>query len=775
MPEPKYEFISDFHKEIIESKYCHIVDGKRETFQEAITRLAINVNKYDTKSGDMIEKTIQYISNKDFSPAGGPWRAAGNPTHKISAVNCTTQEPVNDSIGDIFESIKWWSIIASYGQGNGIDISGLRPRGARTNNCAKSSTGAVSFLTCYDASMQVIGAENRRGATKPDIWIYHPDSEEYTSCKKDPTKLTSQNISVKVDDAFMEAEEKDEEIEQRWERKNGNIYVGGRLFLTNSPGPDIAFVRTIKAKDLFDKIAQAAWATGDPGLEFWSTSERFSNSNQHPNKAYHIVSTNGCSEQKLDALNTCILSSLNLYNMPMWTEQWEAWLREMVAFGIRFLDNVILMEYAEDRSPHPQQKEKLLSMPRIGLGYTGLADWFIKNKIVYGSKKSLEVAEKIMAVFAEEAYKTSIALGKERGSFREFNQEWYTQSPFVQQLCKLTNLKLEDFTHMRHVCCLSTAPTGTLSMVVSAGGSGAENLYLPSMIRKERAVTGEYREHIIYDTCVMNECKRRGIELTRENVEHMIKDNEWVFMNDLDAMKKIDLMSVLYKYTDSGISITYNLPKDATVNDVKKIYRYGWKKGLKSITVFRDGCKAGILQSLTTNEKITKVEGAKRPKELPCDIQHLIVKGKEWIVLVGVLDEQPYEVFAGLKSGTDISRTHKQAKIVRKGRGEYTLELPDETKINIVKAFDYTDSESAISRMISISLRHGVDAKYIVQQLEKSEGDVASFSKAIARVLKKYVADGTEVTGEVCGTCGSANLRRESGCVTCSTCGWSKC
>src|SRR4051812_5584185 len=131
----------------------------------------------------MIEKTIQYISNKDFSPAGGPWRAAGNPTHKISAVNCTTQEPVNDSIGDIFESIKWWSIIASYGQGNGIDISGLRPRGARTNNCAKSSTGAVSFLTCYDASMQVIGAENRRGATKPDIWIYHPDSEEYTSCK----------------------------------------------------------------------------------------------------------------------------------------------------------------------------------------------------------------------------------------------------------------------------------------------------------------------------------------------------------------------------------------------------------------------------------------------------------------------------------------------------------------------------------------------------------------------------------------------------------------
>ena len=176
---PDFKFISDFQRKVITSKYCHLrPDGTKETFNEAIERVAEGPNKYDTKYEEMKRKTIQYIHALEFSPAGGIWRAAGHHHKKISHVNCTTQEPVRDSIEDIFQSIAWWSRIASYGQGNGIDISGLRPRGMDVHNCAKSSTGAVSFLTCYDASMQVIGAENRRGATKPDIWIYHPDSED---------------------------------------------------------------------------------------------------------------------------------------------------------------------------------------------------------------------------------------------------------------------------------------------------------------------------------------------------------------------------------------------------------------------------------------------------------------------------------------------------------------------------------------------------------------------------------------------------------------------
>ena len=186
----KFNFVNDFQKKVLESKYCHTKEsGEKETFDEAIDRVAKSVNIYDsTLSEEMIEKTKLYITQKDFSPAGGVWRAAGAKTKKISAVNCTTMEVVKDSIEDIFGSISIWSRIASYGQGNGIDISGLRPRGAKTHNCAHTSTGAVSFLQNYDSSMQVIGAENRRGATKPDMWIYHPDSPEFIRCKNDITK-----------------------------------------------------------------------------------------------------------------------------------------------------------------------------------------------------------------------------------------------------------------------------------------------------------------------------------------------------------------------------------------------------------------------------------------------------------------------------------------------------------------------------------------------------------------------------------------------------------
>lgn len=227
----KFKFTSEIYRSIIENKYCLSLNNnskniaKKETFEEAIFRVAKEVNQYDSALNEqMTKKTIEYIMNKDFSPAGGIWRAAGNPSNKISYVNCTTQPPVKDSIENIFgESIMIWSRIASYGQGNGIDISGLRPRGAKTNNCAQTSSGAVSFLLNYDASMQVIGAENRRGATKPDIWIYHPDSEEFISCKSNITKLTSQNISVKVDSDFMESVAENKKVELSWERKNNPL------------------------------------------------------------------------------------------------------------------------------------------------------------------------------------------------------------------------------------------------------------------------------------------------------------------------------------------------------------------------------------------------------------------------------------------------------------------------------------------------------------------------------------------------------------------------
>lgn len=767
----KYNFTSEISKNIINTKYLH----QNETdFNQAIERVAKEVNKYDKiKQKEMEEKTKEYISNKEFSPAGGIYRAAGNPNRNVSYVNCTTQDPVEDSIKSIGESITNWSTIAAYGQGNGIDISGLRPRGTKTSNTAKTSTGSVSFLQLYDSAMQVIGAENRRGATKPDIWIYHPDSEEFITCKSDIKKLTSQNISIKVDDAFMKAVKNNESIELKWERKDGLVLINNSFF-NKSNGPDLCLSKTRNAKDLFNKIATAAWTTGEPGIEFWDTSRRLSNSNYHTNPRYHIVSTNGCSEQKLDAFNTCILSSINLYKMP--NNNWEEWLKDRVKFGIRFLDNVILAEYNEFRSPNTIQREKLIEMPRIGLGFTGLADWFVKNDIEYGSDQSLLHVEKIMKIFSEEAYRTSIELGKERGSFKEFNSEWFCKSQFIRQLCNNTNLKLEEITHMRHVCCLSIAPTGTLSMVMSVGGSGVEPLFAPYYIRRERATTGDYISHYVFNDAIINYCLENNITLNKDNVDKLTKEIKWKFTSNIDPIRKVKLMGVISNYIDSGISVTYNLPQTATVNDIENIYFKAWEAGLKSVTVYRDKSREGILLNESNEIKIEKHEAPKRPKTIKCNIHPLIVKGEKWIVFVGLLSDDPYEIFCGKQENIELSSKYKTGTITKKQRGSYILELEDLTKININDTFKNTPSENIVSRLISTNLRHGTDIKYIVHQLEKTEEDnLYSFNKAISRVLKKYIKDGDKVTGEECPTCKSNDLTRQSGCVTCNNCGWSKC
>lgn len=777
-----YVFDSDLHKSILTSKYCHTKrDKSKESFDEAIERVAINVNKYDKKlKNKMVEDTIEFITNKEFAPAGGIWRAAGNTKKNISHINCTTQEPVKDNIEHIFgQSIKDWARIASFGQGNGIDISGLRPKEATVNNCAKTSSGAVSFLHNYDSVIKVIGQDARRGATKPDMWIYHPDSREFITCKNDINQLTTQNISIKVDSEFMEAVKNNKEIELKWIRKNDKVYVGNKLFDGDSPGPNLSFFKKVKAVDLFNEIALSAWKTGEPGIEFWDISQKLSNSDYCPDKKYHIVSTNACSEQKLDPYNTCILSSINLFKMPKQNENWKDWLKKRVEFGIRFLDNVVVCEIKEERYANEKQHQKMIDMTRIGLGFTGLADYFFKCGIVYGSKESIDLLEEIMKVFAVNSYRTSISLGKERGSFKKFKKEWFIKSEFIKGLCDSTDLKLSEFTHLRHVACMSIAPTGTLSMIVGVDGSGIEPFFAPYFFRKERATTadGEFKEHCVMSNRIKDILNVSKLTHSKDNADKSIENmKEYVTVNDINPMDKMELMRVIYKYIDSGISVTYNLPNDATVEDIKKIYMKAYELKLKSVTVYRDGSRQGVLTTTSSGkvESINKHDAPKRPKELPCDVYRNTVDGVKYIVLIGKVNDEPYEIFCGLADKLDIPKDIKEGFIVKNKRGDYKF-VSEHIEEDITKSYLAQASRSALTRMISISLRHGVDVSYICQQIEKSYGDMTSFSKVLARVLKKYIKEGTKVTGETCPTCKSDNLLRMSGCVSCSDCGWSKC
>jgi len=321
------------------------------------------------------------------------------------------------------------------------------------------------------------------------------------------------------------------------------------------------------------------------------------------------------------------------------------------------------------------------------------------------------------------------------------------------------------------------APTGTLSMVTGSDSSGAEPMFAPYMSRRERATTGDYVTHYIFGNRITEYCFDKNIPLTKENVDAVVTENpEWVFADQISSLDKIKLMKVIYNYIDSGVSITYNLPQTATVEDIRKIYFEAWKAELKSVTVYRDKSREGILtkEAKQTNGVI-KHDSVKRPREVPCDIHQLQVDKRQWVVLVGFLDNDPYEVFCGLQENVKISKKATKGKIIKEHRGSYTLELEDGYCFNVGEVFKNLPSESALARMISISLRHGVDMQYIVQQLEKSEGDMMSFSKTICRVLKKYIAEGAKVSGETCPSCGKSELIRQAGCCTCNSCGWSRC
>lgn len=927
----KYKFQGSMHEAVLKKKYVH---AGEKSFDEVIRRVAIEVNKYDPDSETMSKKTTKYITQKDFSPAGGIWRAAGSSKKNVSAVNCTTQNRPGDSIKSLGESWTNWAKIAAHGQGNGIDLSTLRPAESEVNNCSKTSTGAVSFMHVYDAVLSVISQDGRRGATKPDLWIYHPDALAFINAKNDITKLTTQNISIKVNSKFMNAVQNNEMIKQIWHRKDGVIRVGSGahwVIEQEDDGPDLLIEKEVAAKDLWNAILTSAWKTGEPGVEFWDTSEKYSNSNYHQDKEYHVVSTNGCcfrgdqkiltkdgyktflevsgqtievwngfewsrvtpcimgknqqmyevvlsdgrsvvvsdnhkwilkdradrvetsdlkigdalpsfyypvlgvgkgleyadvapstkitqinkigveeftycatepkrnslcvngviignSEQKLDPFNTCILSSINLYNMPtMEDPAWATWLEERTQFGIRFLDNVVEMELKEGRSPHPEQVRKMVEMTRIGLGFTGLADWLIKSKIVYGSKESIDATEQIMKVFARTAYRTSISLGKERGSFTKFG-DWYKESEFVKRLCELTGMELSEFTHMRHLCCISVAPVGTLSMVTGSGGSGVEPLFAPYYIRKERSTTGSWVEHPIFNDCVLNECDRLGVEPTMENVKGLIANPEWRFVENLNSLDKVGLMSVVGKYVDSGISVTYNLPKTASVRDVEDIYFKAWRAELKSVTVYRDGSREGVLVHTEENPKTAEsppsaekhIKTNERPKVVECEVHYLTAQGQKWIVMVGIVNDQPYELFCGKQEIIKLSPKNKKGQITRQAHGRYMFCTEHIEEIDIKETFRNEAGEAALTRMISLALRRGLPLENIVSQLEKSQEDMLAFSRAIARVLKKYIPDGTPSTNAKNDECPNktkekCNIVRQGGCETCLVCGWSRC
>ena len=722
------QFNSEFAESVFASKYLH--EGE-ESSDQAVTRLDDSLSKYDVHH--LKGRIYDYVDKQWFLPAGGIWRAAGNKSNKVSFVNCTSLEEPEDTLESIFHSLYLWAKFAAYGQGEGIDLSKLRPRGAALNNSARQATGAVSFMPIYDVVLKTIAQQGRRGASLISIHDTYPDLVEFIESKSEAGVLESANISIQTQDAFMEAVQYDLDWKLYWEDGRQKIE------------------KVVKAKELFDAICEAAWKGGDPGLQFIDQMRRESNSDV---LGFPIVSTNACSEQPLDPYNVCMLGHINL---SKWQEFGDTGFEKLVEFGVRFLEACLEAEYLEERSPTKEQRSKLLSLPRIGLGVTGLADHFVQKQIRYGSRESIEEARNIFSKLTAIAYRTSHELAEEKGSFIAYDKSKYMQSEFVRRMLDEKVINESMLRKQRHVCKITIAPTGTASIIGECGGSGIEPIYSRYMVRRERATTGEWKEWFIFNPAVHRYFTERGEEPTREKADQLT-GQEWATAYEVSAKDKVDLMSEIQKYVDSCISVTYNLTADTDVAKIKDLFLYAWQKKLKAITVYREGSREGVLLTERNYKQVKrnrkgKEHAPKRPTVLPAKVFHY----NGYTMMIGFRNNQPYEIFGG--KTTAKLRALKDGQIVKEGQGEYTID-----KIDILKEFR-DKTINTVTRLASLSLRHGVPIQFIASTLEK-HANVVDITKFFARQLRKYI-DGEDVLYSCkCGNCGSTDeLKFENSCV----------
>lgn len=523
--------------------------------------------------------------------------------------------------------------------------------------------------------------------------------------------------------------------------------------------------------------------------------------------------THNCSEKPLYPDSVCVLGSVN---MERFSTREEDFIKELEVIGesiTRFLDNVITFELTCGSIPIPEQWKVIPLLREIGCGITNLQGWLLKRNLPYDSNKAIELVDKFTAYYTYNCYKTSHKLAMERGSFGAFSESFF-DSPFVKRLMnKFTDLECMRG-GMRNSMLMSVAPTGTLSLTFRKPTMSTGIEPVPGFYYWKRARTsGAWKWYFCVPESVRTYMASRGIDIgmDTETVEDpdgkfgeaMIDKINSFFGEDagmfrpahlIDPFQKVKLMSKVGQWIDSSISTTYNLPETANAELVEKIYMEAWKQGVKSVAVYVDKSRQGVIEfepppivekrfaksaELARPASVERRCAPKRPKELPCDIHQITVNGKKWVVLVGMFNGEPFEVFAGLSDSICIPSKFKTGKVLKNYPGsKYSLVIPmDDGELLEFKdmgSLFHNDEQNALTRQISLNMRTGTHIQFIVEQLKKGAGSVADFAAAISRVLSRYVKQVAN-REEKCPNCGNETLDRSAGCVKCTSCGWSRC
>ncbi len=754
-------------------------------------------------------------------PQGSPMAGIGNQHQVVSLSNCFVignPDGMGDSYGAIMRTDEKQVQLMKRRCGVGSDLSDIRPAGVAVNNAAITSTGIVPYMERYSNSTREVAQGGRRGALMLTVSVRHPEAEKFVDAKMDTTKVTGANVSVRVDDEFMRAATEGLEYEQRWP-------ISGQARVTAKAD----------APALWRKIIHNAWKSAEPGVLFWDRVLAESPADCYSAQGFKTISTNPCGELPLCSGDSCRLLALNLYsyvNNPFKENAEFDWtlFKSHVRKAQRVMDDIVDLELEKveqilakiasdpesddikrvEREMWEEIREKCRKGRRTGTGVTGEGDMLAALGLKYGTKPATDFAVEVHRVLALEAYRSSAEMAKERGAFPMWDPSLEEANPFLRRLMSedIELSKALTTTGRRNVALLTIAPTGTVSIMTQTT-SGIECAFLVAYTRRRKvnpqdkgvkvafvdAVGDSWEEYQVFHHHFSTWLRANGhdpaaVELMGPlELGKLIEASPYhgALSNDVDWVEKVRMQGAVQKWVDHSISVTVNLPESATEQLVNDVYVAAWRAGCKGCTVYRDGSRSGVLVA-SGKEEATELFGdtsaPKRPKRLDCTVTRFVNDGEKWIGFIGLLDGRPYELFTGKVDDFPVPAYVDAGEIVKEkkdGNSNYHFAYSDragtELRLpNLNHAFN--EGYHDLAKTISAILRHGMPLPYVVDLLDglKLDGDLVTTWKAgVKRTLKKYIKDGTVVAGKRCLECGSDGLQYKEGCVSCTSCGSSKC
>ena len=819
------------NKYALKDSFGHIFEKTPANMHRRIAKEIVRIeNKYQNPlQEDEVFSLLDHF--KYIVPAGSPMTGIGNHYQVASLSNCFVigLDGDADSYGAVMLMDEEQVQLMKRRGGVGHDLSQLRPKGSPVNNSALTSTGVVPFMERYSNSTREVAQDGRRGALMLSISIKHPDSEAFIDAKMQEGKITGANVSVKLDDEFMN------------DAVNGTEYT--QQFPIYSKNPQVQ--QKVDAKKLWEKIVHNAWKSAEPGVLFWDTIIRESIPDCYADLGFRTVSTNPCGEIPLCPYDSCRLLSVNLYSYVVNPFTPDAYFdfelfKKHVRIAQRIMDDIVDMELEkidqiiEKVKSDPQTDdvkhtelhlwEKIKNKSglgrRTGVGITAEGDMIAAMNLRYGTQEATDFSVLVHKTLALAAYRSSVEMAKERGAFKIFSAEREKNNPFINRIKEADPQLYEDMVKYgrRNIACLTIAPTGTTSLMTQTT-SGIEPVFMPVYKRRRKVNPNDsdvhvdfvdesgdsFEEFIVFHHKFLTWMKINGYDTekryTQEELDELVAKSPYykATANDVDWLMKVRMQGAIQKWVDHSISVTINLPNNVDEQLVNRLYVEAWKSGCKGCTVYRDGSRSGVMIAVEKKDKKKETSEHKhvceppqvtevRPKELECDVVRFQNNKEKWVAFVGLLDGYPYEIFTGLQDdeeGISLPKTITKGKIIKKldenGKKRYDFQFENKRgyKTTVEGLSEKFNPEYwNYAKLISGVLRYRMPLANVIKlvgSLQMNSQSINTWKIGVERALKKYIADGTEAKGQKCPVCGQETLVYQEGCLICKNCGASRC